>query len=345
MRAMLVLMPIWPALACGTNDTEVTEERLGQVEVTLTGADGEGNTWRLPAGTYLHVSKGMFEDTLPLDGNTSVASFSLPVGTFEWQLANPNVVGNEWPLEREDPQNNVEIVNATLANPQPDNFLILPSSTTGLTLQFNAAQGGTISFMKGIVDVDLEVTETPATGADFECSGNWQATIVQNGSTAPPVLANILPAVGNTFNLAVVGSVAGPWEMWANDRVCAPIDINAAGGPTSALTDLLFEAADDGNICLLTNGVVTINLFAQDAPSTSTFSGLGSTLMLFGVLFVATLPAPAFDGENLDLDLLSGMSTSASTVFLSVDELSNGGGTWYSATANGQATFSFAPTL
>jgi hypothetical protein len=344
-HAILTILFSMVALACGTHDED---EQLGQVELTLSAVDGEGNTWRLPAGTSLYVSKGNFQDSLPLDGSTAVATFSLPVGMFEWELTNPNVFGGEWPLEREDALNNVDTVMATLGNPQPHTFLVLPSSTTSLSLQFNAALGGKISFAKGTVDVDLAVTTTEESGGDIAWGAPVQATTVTNGSTAPTSLASSLPAVGQLFDVTLGVHVAGPWEMTSSDKVCAPVTADFAGSSSWGVQDLIAEAAgaagDDGTICLTTSGAVALFVTRAGAPMTSTFSGLGSSVMDFETLFVATLPVPAFDGDDLDLSLLSGTHTLSSTVFLGVWEIANGGGQWYSAVANGQATFNFSPT-
>jgi hypothetical protein len=342
LRAMLAVLSTLPALACGPTDAD---EQLGRVELTLSAADANGNTWRLPAGTYLHVQKGNFQDNLLLDGNAAVASFSLPVGMFDWELWNPNVFGGEWPLELVDAQNNVEIVNATLTNPQPDTFLVLPSSTTSLSLQFDAALGGSITFAKGTVAVDLAVTAIMATGGNFAMGGLVEAAIVDNGATAPPVLATSLPALGDSFELTLGGHVDGAWDMWSSDKVCAPIAVDFVGSDSSGVTDLLFESASEvanGNhICLNTAGVVEIAASRAAAPVTSTFSGLGSSNLAFNTLLVIQLPVVAFDGETLDLGILSGTHNASSTAFLNVAELSNGN--WYSATANGQVTFNFAP--
>jgi hypothetical protein len=345
MRALPALGFGMAAWACGTNDGDL-DAQLGRVEVTLTAVDGEGNTWSLPAGTSLYVAKGNFQDTLPLDGDAPVATFSLPVGMFEWELTNPYVYGSEWSLQREDAQNNVETVLATLANPQPDTFLVEPSSTTSLSLQFDAALGGSVSFAKGTVDVDLAVTTTEETGGTFHWGGIVQASSVTNGSTAPAAVTSALPALGSSFELSLGGHVAGPWEMWSNEKVCAPVTIDVLGAPSPGVLDLVLEAIGDVGvgelICVHTSGVVEVFFHNEAAPGTSTFSGQGSTYMSFETLLVSDLAVPAFDGDTLDLALLSGTHSVSSTAYLGAFDL-DAAQPWYSATANGQVTFALAP--
>ena len=82
-------------------------------------------------------------------------------------------------------------------------------------------------------------------------------------------------------------------------------------------------------------------LTRRTVPITSTFSDLGSTNLAFQTLLVVQLPVAAFDGETVDLGLLSGTFNASSTAFLNVAELTSG--LWYNTVANGQLAFSFAP--
>ncbi len=323
--------------ACGTGEHG---EEVGQVELTIVAVDSEGNTWKLPEGTDLYVYAGSFADSLSLDGDAAVQSFSLPAGDYEWDLFNLGVSGPEWPLERIDPQNNVETIMATLVNPQPGVFSIFEGDTTSLTLEFDAAVGGSITFAKGTVDVSVEVETNEVVGGDFQCGGVVEASLADASVGTPPELLSRLPSVGSVFDLTLLGHIDGPWEMTSSDKVCAHVDIDGIGSPHSGVIDILSESSTGtfAAICLHTSGIAEIHAFGSQPPTTATFNDLGLANLSASTLVFAQLPAPAFDGETLDLSILAGAYDVDATFFQTVgDDISFGWNGAYS----GQVYFSF----
>jgi hypothetical protein len=353
--------------SCNPNPTT----DYGSVKLSLVGTAPDGTRYRLPEGSTLFLGASGFSLSYLLDGDMNAALISLPVGTYEVTLSQPDgSTSSDWVLDRIDAAGNViGTVHTTLTTPNPLSVTVTSGQTTPLAYDFGIPTGGTITFSSGNVNVTLNVDDIIATSFTFDTNFSFS---VSNASFFNPALTTRLPGVGSSLELQVSGTLTGPWQEIGGSGgegitpqyfVCAPMqpqtktgigsigwaDLVAESGgadPVSALGGLVLCIIDDG-----TNNYARLRLSRTGTPTTATFTDLvtpGQELW-FRVQAAGALPSRVYDFQTHTLALGSLMGDFPNLPLNNllstgrVTEITDGfpSNLWYTSRFAGTMSFSF----
>jgi hypothetical protein len=342
---VIALAATLAAAACTAQDSD----QVGTVGVALTATDASGASYRLTPGARLRMISGTYWDELALDGDSAFVRLDVPAGDYSAELVHDTINGVRWPLERTDLDGTVETVVATLTTPMPAALTVPADGQTNLVLRFEVPGFGPITFTHGSVDVSIDVVESSAGGVEIGVEGPVTVNTVIVGATAPPQLADRMPATGATPYVGITVRVTGEWEQSWSTGVCAPATVTIYGGGHQGLHDLMIEALE-GAVTVCVDGgssIVQVYSFSSGAGFTPTFGDLGALTMSFLTVVNADLPAPVFDGQTLDLDPAVGVTTVPATWLFRVNgrmPTDAAMSTWYRASLAGDVTLSLILT-
>jgi hypothetical protein len=194
----------------------------------------------------------------------------------------------------------------------------------------------------GTLEVSANVDEVAATGADLALD----AAVAVAGATilpdAPAELSGFWPATGDTGLAVTLAGQVGAWAPRSSRLACAPLalaQLSATGG--AAFADLVEESRGEAELCVGSlDGAHLLEVrLARTGPArTATLAGVSTATLEFESRLAVELPAPAFDGQTLDLRVLDGAGGPLPLRgALAVAP-------WYRAGLAGTASFDFRPT-
>ncbi len=345
------ILGVLASVALATACTAATDD-VGTIGVALTAADAGGATYRLTPGARLAMSGGTFYDEYSLDGDAAFVRIDVPPGDYAADLVNDAGDGPQWPLVRRELDGSVETVLATLVTPMPAPLTITADGLTNLVLRFEVPDVGPVTFAEGSVDVSIEVVGTTPANLDVHYDGTLDVSSVVIDPTAPAALAPRMPAAGDAgLPFALYASITGPWAKTSATMACAPVSFVNWGGAGGVVAVMMEATAPGASFCIFDDGVSPaqgqIVLSRTGAPTTPTFSDLGSGSYSFLAFTSVEIPAGAFDGETLDLGVLLGAHTFPATMVTRVSHRAADGEPrihWHRANYTGQLTLSLIPT-
>jgi hypothetical protein len=356
---------------CG-NSNPTTPQQYGQIGIALVATGSDGTTYRLPAGAQVDLSSAQFDLLQQLGGNSPQIDVAVPPGEYAATLFDQNFETPAlWNLDRLDAAGNVTgTVAATLVTTMPVAVIVTSSQTSSLVLAFSVPTGGSINFDRGTVAITLTVNQQQAQSFAFDASASLtvRSTVLPNGSP----LAGVVPPVGTSgLSVEIGGPVTGSWTEFSGTAgegtdsftVCAPTAITTkiASGNT-AFADFVGEIGTGvdpislfgtSSLCVTDDGVqnfIRVRLSRVGAPTTPTYSVLGSGPFQFRLILQAVLPNRAYNYAGHTLDLGTLMADSATGLVLapttaSIFNVTNNSitGSQYGATflAPAGAAFSF----
>jgi hypothetical protein len=356
----------------GCGNSNPTPQQYGQIGFALVATGSDGTTYRLPAGAQVDLSSAGFDLLQLLGGNAPEIDVAVPPGQYAATLFDQNFeTPAVWNLDRIDAAGNVTgTVAATLVTTMPVSVDVTASQTSALVLAFTVPTGGSINFARGNVAITLTVSQQQATSFAFDASASLtvRSTVLPAGSP----LTGVVPPVGTSgLSVEIGGPVTGSWTEFSGQAgegtdlftVCVPnaITTKIASGNT-AFDDLVAEVGmgvdpislfGTSSLCVTDDGVqniVRLRLSRLGAPTTPTYSALGSGPFQFRMILQAVLPHRAYDyaGHTLDLGALiadSGTGLMLAPTTASIFNVTNNSitGSQYGATflAPAGAAFSF----
>ena len=342
------------AMLAGCAETGADEDSYGSLAAAVTATGEDGATYRLPAGTWVQVWNGTFYDSWLMDGDATVVSVEVPVGDYYVSLAHADGYTVEWPLDRTNPDATTETVNSTLLTPQPVSVTVTEGAVSTLVFQFQVVNGGTVTFAHGVIDISIDVDVTESTVGRAMFSGNYVKSYESVGPTAPPELAALLPATGDTVFHQIRVNVLGDWVQTSSNSACSSVQL-VSGIVSLSLFDVTREAwypDASAQLCVYGNvyaPFIYISSSRSGAALTPNFQALGDYQFYFQQAMSTTLPDAVFDGETLDLGALTGTFDLAANLTTSIFAMPTGGSAWenwYNDGNDGSSvTFEFVPTL
>lgn len=356
-----------------SNPTNPTPQQYGQIGVALIATGTDGTTYRLPAGAQVELNSGQFDLLQLLGGNTAAIDVAVPPGQYNATLFDQNFETPAiWNLDQLDAAGSVTgTVAASLLTSMPVQLIVSSAQTSALVLAFSVPTGGSINFDRGTVAITLSVNQHQATSFAFDASATLtvRSTVLRAGSP----LAGVVPPVGTPgLSVEVGGSLTGSWMEFGGQEgegtdlftVCVPISITTkiASGNT-AFDDLVAEVGTGvdpislfgtSSLCVTDDGVqntVRVRLSRVGAPTTPTYSVLGSGPFQFRLILQEFLPNRAYSyaGHTLDLGTLiadSGTGLMLAPTTASIFDVTNNmiTGSEYGATFNAPAGAAFSFT-
>jgi hypothetical protein len=144
--------------ACATND------KVGQIDLSLTGTSASGITYRL-RNAELTISGGSAPIVLHTedDPTRTVIDQELDVGSYTLQVT------DGWRLERLGSGGITETVVATLVSPNPQPFTIASDTLTSVVLSFST-RGEVVTLAPGHVGISIGVDDTLASCAELHAA-------------------------------------------------------------------------------------------------------------------------------------------------------------------------------
>ena len=345
------------AIAGCAETAEDEADSYGSLATAVTATGTDGATYRLPAGTYVQAYNDIFYDAWSMDGDNSILSVEVPVGSYYVYLGHPDGYAIEWPLERENPDATTETVSATLLTGQPVSVVVNENATTSLVFQFLVVDGGTVTFAHGIIDISVDVTVEESTIGRAMFSGTYLKDFEFFGPTAPADLDTHVPAMSeNVFHQMIV-NVAGDWHQTSTTTVCSTATLNS-GVVSNSIYDLTREAwLPDGSstpnatLCVFAgpNPYLWVMSNRSGAALTPAFQAYGDYQFYFQQQMNTYLPDQVFDGDTLDLGAMTGNFELPAYLSSSISAFPAGGSTWetwyYDSNTGSNVTFQFTPTL
>jgi hypothetical protein len=316
----------------------------GSVDLAVTGTGTDGNSYRLPAGTSMVFINPTFQGFYSLDGDGPV-SIDIPVGEYQASLFHQDGHTSQWPLTRVR-DGNTEVVVGTLTAIVPNPVLVETSLTTRVALTFTVADGGTVIFEHGTVEVVLDVDQTEATGGQNLWDGTLTTDEAAVSPACPAEIANDFPLAGDGgLHVQMDVTLSGAWQQRGVLMACAPVIVGMSSGASgpAGFADLVWESiGPQSELCVTTNDDVSevfLRLQRHGSATTSTFAGRSDDYYFATSLRLPTADL-VFDGQVLDLSLISGSRTAP---FLADTFVYSNGVQWYYGIHSGTVSFTFAP--
>jgi hypothetical protein len=292
-----------------------------------------------------------------MDGDNSILSVEVPVGSYFVALGHGNGYTIEWPLERENPDATTETVNATLLTGQPVSVVVNENATTSLVFQFLVVDGGTVTFAHGIIDISVDVTVEESTIGRAMFSGTYVKDFEFIGPAAPPDLNTHVPAMGaNVFHQMIV-NVVGDWHQTSTTSACSTATLSS-GVVSASIYDVTREAwlagggsTPNATLCVYAgpNPYLYVSSNRSGAALTPAFQAYGDYQFYFQQQMATYLPDQVFDGDTLDLGALTGTFELPAYLGSGISAFPAGGTTWdtwyYDNGSGSTVTFQFTPTL
>jgi hypothetical protein len=357
---MTAVIALGAGCSSGESSTGKAEaESTGQIAAALSGVGPDGATYTLnsiemnivPTGDAGAAGSALFFGP----GNQS---FSVAVGSYAATLLGGPLDGAAgWTLSRQAAVGPTSVA-AVLLDPQPYVFTISPGATTNLTLHFEVASVGAITFAAGTLSTNLSVdagTLPPGHASVVATAGFPQQTI-ESGSTA---LDNLLaiPAGGTgsiPFNVAI--AFTSPF-VFGVDQACANVTatLGATAQPDGGAEDVVYAAffqevsGSTGRLCVndVTSAFGTVIGFVLNRNGTATTpafqAALGPTTnVTFAISMSLTTLSPFLNNGVLSLNSL-GSPASLPVQFLQLSAVPQGTSTPVNAQV--QATTPASSTL
>jgi hypothetical protein len=296
----------------------MTGDATGTVELPITATGTDGATYRLPAGTALHLTSdsGDYAADLSLDGDEPVAEMALPVGDYQAVLTNPNGYTTSWPLTRTTADGDTTVA-ADLLTAMPMAFSIADGQATPLTLQLRVTTVGDVTFANGTVDVSVEVGAIVGDASDASFVGHYQPITTVFDGASPALQGQLTWSNGASLPFAVDAHLAGPWIQESPTLVCADVVATGGWGEADAGWIALLSELVGGGGAVCVDGTAVSLYVRRDGDATSALAPELPGEHGFWISIQGTLPAPIYDGTTLSLSSLN-ESTGLAGGFLDV---------------------------
>jgi hypothetical protein len=304
-----------------SSHTRASDEATGTIAAALSSVGPDGATYLLnnvemgivPTGDA-GVSGGI------LFFGSGNQTNSMAVGSYAGTLqGGPTDGAVGWTITRQASSGPTS-VSAVLLDPQPYLFTISPGMTTNLTLHFEVASVGAITFAAGSLSTDLSVEAgtLPPGHAAVVATASFPQTVVTSGNTALDSLLTI-PAAGTgdiPFSLSI--TFTSPFVLGV-DNACAnaTASVNATALPDAGTEDVyaaFFQEVDgaSGQCCVNDatsqfGSNISFVLNRIGPPATAAFqSALGLTANTqFQISMAQSTVPPYLNNGVLSLDTLS----------------------------------------
>jgi hypothetical protein len=306
----------------GGSNAQGGDESTGRIAASLSSVGPDGATYSLNIAVLNIVPTGDAGTAggILFDSSTGNQSSSMAVGSYAGTLQGGPLDGAAgWSLIRQF-NGATTTVAAALLDPQPYLFTISPGATTNLTLHFEVASVGAISFGSGTLSTNLSVDagSVPPGHGSIVTTVSFPQETISSGSTA---LDNLLaiPASGTgsvPFTMKV--AFTSPFALGV-DQACANITaaISATALPDAGSEDAyaaFLQELDGGTgaVCVsdATSQFGSVLRFLVNrigTPSTLPFqAALGATTNTdFGMDITLTTVPPYLNNGVLSLGALS----------------------------------------
>ncbi len=216
----LVLAMGSPALTACSDASPTGVEQAGTLTAALLTSGSDGLTYQFPLGTTIRLTQGNFDDSFPLDGEETVLTVRLPVGTYNVQLQFPTATPQ---LRRTNNMGVTTLVDATWLDLQPVTVPIGTDLFTDLVLHFQVSGLGNVSFDMGNLAVALDVQKNTTTQpAQLFASGTYIHNFQLFGSTATMGAQTYFAQVaGEPHGQFLDFNLTGPWTQRNEQTICS----------------------------------------------------------------------------------------------------------------------------